>query len=95
MNLRYLYNHKNCTVTIRAEISGYLPADSAPHSWSSRRPRLGEINVVAEKTFKQGATKQIKAYVADLYATAAEIRAKAKYRRPIFILKRKGHGSGQ
>lgn len=31
MNLRYLYNHHKNTVTIQAELMGYLPAENAPH----------------------------------------------------------------
>ena len=39
MNLRYLYNHHKNTVTIQAELMRYLPAENAPHSWSTRKPR--------------------------------------------------------
>ena len=49
MNLRYLYNHHKNTVTIQAELMGYLPAENALHSWSTRKPRPSEIDVVSEK----------------------------------------------
>lgn len=39
MNLRYLYNHHKNTVTIQAELMRYLPAENAPHSWSTRKLR--------------------------------------------------------
>ena len=80
MNLRYLYNHHKNTVTIQAELMGYLPAENAPHSWSTRKPRPGEIDVVSEKTFKQSDTAAIHAYVESLYAADADIRAKANHR---------------
>ena len=41
MNLRYLYNHHKNTVTIQAELMRYLPAENAPHSWSTRKLRPG------------------------------------------------------
>ena len=83
MNLRYLYNNHENTVTIQAELMGYLPAENAPHSWSTRKPRPGEIEVVSEKTFKQSDTEQIQAYVESLYAADADIRAKAQHRLPV------------
>ncbi|WP_049258237.1 hypothetical protein [Eikenella corrodens] len=83
MNLRYLYNHHKNTVTIQAELMGYLPAENAPHSWSTRKPRPGEIDVVSEKTFKQSDTAAIHAYVESLYAADADIRDKANHRLPV------------
>ena len=80
MNLRYLYNHHKNTVTIQAELMGYLPAENAPHSWSTRKPRPSEIDVVSEKTFKQNDTAAIHAYVESLYAADADIRNKANHR---------------
>lgn len=77
MNLRYLYNHHKNTVTIQAELMRYLPAENAPHSWSTLKPRPGEIDVVSEKTFRQSDTAAIHAYVESLYATDAAMQAQA------------------
>ena len=77
MNLRYLYNHHKNTVTIQAELMRYLPAENAPHSWSTREPRPGEIDVVSKKTFRQSDTAAIHAYVESLYATDAAMQAQA------------------
>lgn len=77
MNLRYLYNHHKNTVTIQAELMRYLPAENAPHSWSTRKLRPGEIDVVSEKTFRQIDTAAIHAYVESLYATDAAMQAQA------------------
>lgn len=77
MNLRYLYNHHKNTVTIQAELMRYLPAENAPYSWSTLKPRPGEIDVVSEKTFRQSDTAAIHAYVESLYATDAAMQAQA------------------
>ena len=77
MNLRYLYNHHKNTVTIQAELMRYLPAENAPPSWSTLKPRPGEIDVVSEKTFRQSDTAAIHAYVESLYATDAAMQAQA------------------
>ena len=38
---------------------------------------------MSEKTFRQSDTAAIHAYVESLYATDADIRAKANHRRPV------------